>query len=72
MLDPLSGFYDEPVVTLDFASLYPSIMQSLGRGCFEVCVCVFVAPPFLGSGLVMGCLVFWTPFCLAFFLGGVL
>jgi len=27
VLEPLAGFYDEPVVTLDFASLYPSIMQ---------------------------------------------
>lgn len=27
VFDPLAGFYDEPVVTLDFASLYPSIMQ---------------------------------------------
>lgn len=26
VLEPESGFYDEPVVTLDFASLYPSIM----------------------------------------------
>ncbi|CAE8679199.1 unnamed protein product [Polarella glacialis] len=27
VLEPCSGFYQEPVVTLDFASLYPSIMQ---------------------------------------------
>eukprot|EP00435_Cladocopium_sp_Y103_P063603 s567_g25.t1 len=27
VLEPVTGFYDEPVVTLDFASLYPSIMQ---------------------------------------------
>lgn len=27
VLEPDTGFYDEPVVTLDFASLYPSIMQ---------------------------------------------
>ena len=29
VLEPDTGFYDEPVVTLDFASLYPSIMQLL-------------------------------------------
>eukprot|EP00434_Breviolum_minutum_P042543 symbB.v1.2.037870.t1/scaffold5715.1/size24294/1 len=27
VLEPDTGFYDEPVVALDFASLYPSIMQ---------------------------------------------
>eukprot|EP00913_Durusdinium_trenchii_P025666 g24089.t1 len=27
VLEPETGYYDEPVVTLDFASLYPSIMQ---------------------------------------------
>ena len=31
VLEPETGYYDEPVVTLDFASLYPSIMQLLGR-----------------------------------------
>lgn len=40
VLEPDTGFYDEPVVTLDFASLYPSIMQCLvmeqdGMGWFQ-------------------------------------
>jgi hypothetical protein len=26
VIEPVKGFYDEPVATLDFASLYPSIM----------------------------------------------
>lgn len=29
VLEPETGFYDLPVTTLDFASLYPSIMQAL-------------------------------------------
>lgn len=33
VLEPDTGFYDEPVVTLDFASLYPSIMQLLDMRC---------------------------------------
>jgi len=28
VLDPIRGYYDQPVATLDFASLYPSIMQA--------------------------------------------
>ena len=28
VLDPVTGFYNEPVATLDFASLYPSIMMA--------------------------------------------
>lgn len=27
VIEPKKGFYQEPVATLDFASLYPSIMQ---------------------------------------------
>jgi DNA polymerase delta subunit 1 len=26
VLDPMTGFHKEPIATLDFASLYPSIM----------------------------------------------
>jgi len=28
VIDPTKGFYTEPVATLDFASLYPSIMMA--------------------------------------------
>lgn len=28
MLEPQAGYYDKPVATLDFASLYPSIMMA--------------------------------------------
>lgn len=26
IIDPMRGFYDEPIVTMDFSSLYPSVM----------------------------------------------
>ena len=28
VLEPQAGYYDKPVATLDFASLYPSIMMA--------------------------------------------
>lgn len=28
VIDPKKGYYDDPVATLDFASLYPSIMMA--------------------------------------------
>ena len=28
VLDPIKAYYEEPIATLDFASLYPSIMQA--------------------------------------------
>jgi len=37
VLDPMTGFYQKPIVTLDFASLYPSIMMAHNL-CFSTLV----------------------------------
>ena len=39
VLDPMTGYYTEPVATLDFASLYPSIMMA-----HNLCYSTLVAP----------------------------
>lgn len=39
VLDPKKGYYDNPIVTLDFASLYPSIMMA-----HNLCYCTLVPP----------------------------
>ena len=39
MIEPKRGFYAEPVATLDFASLYPSIMMA-----HNLCYTTLVAP----------------------------
>mmetsp|Transcript_25905 Transcript_25905/g.73198 ORF Transcript_25905/g.73198 Transcript_25905/m.73198 type:complete len:1072 (-) Transcript_25905:10-3225(-) len=45
VLEPLTGYYDKPIATLDFASLYPSIMMA-----HNICYCTLV-PPGRGSGM---------------------
>ncbi|PFH33207.1 DNA polymerase [Besnoitia besnoiti] len=40
VLDPRKGFYDKPIATLDFASLYPSIMIA-----HNICYSTLVAGP---------------------------
>lgn len=42
VLDPVVGFYKEPVATLDFASLYPSIMMAHNL-CYSTLVPRFLA-----------------------------
>lgn len=37
VITPMPGFYEEPVVTLDFASLYPSIMRAFNM-CFSTLI----------------------------------
>jgi DNA polymerase delta subunit 1 len=44
VIEPKKGFYAEPVATLDFASLYPSIMMA-----HNLCYTTLVAPSERGS-----------------------
>ena len=37
VISPIPGFYETPVVTLDFASLYPSIMQAFNMCYSTIC-----------------------------------
>ncbi|KAG9129217.1 hypothetical protein Leryth_006490 [Lithospermum erythrorhizon] len=39
VLEARTGFYDKPIATLDFASLYPSIMMA-----YNLCYCTLVTP----------------------------
>lgn len=39
VLEPLTGYYDMPIATLDFASLYPSIMMA-----HNICYCTLIPP----------------------------
>merc|ERR1712137_560002 len=39
VLEPITGFYEKPISTLDFASLYPSIMMA-----HNLCYCTLVPP----------------------------
>lgn len=40
VITPMPGFYEQPVVTLDFASLYPSIMRA-----YNTCFSTLIATP---------------------------
>ncbi|KAK9997013.1 hypothetical protein SO802_021699 [Lithocarpus litseifolius] len=39
VLEPKAGFFEKPIATLDFASLYPSIMMA-----YNLCYCTLVTP----------------------------
>jgi DNA polymerase delta subunit 1 len=39
VLDPITGYYAKPITTLDFASLYPSIMMA-----HNLCYCTLLTP----------------------------
>ena len=40
VIEPLPGFYEDPILCLDFASLYPSLMRT-----FTGCISTYVADP---------------------------
>lgn len=40
VLEAKAGFYEKPIATLDFASLYPSIMMA-----YNLCYCTLVIFP---------------------------
>mmetsp|Transcript_50355 Transcript_50355/g.98521 ORF Transcript_50355/g.98521 Transcript_50355/m.98521 type:complete len:1167 (+) Transcript_50355:137-3637(+) len=44
VLEPMKDFYDVPIATLDFASLYPSIMQA-----YNLCYSTLVSPNDVGK-----------------------
>eukprot|EP00746_Dinoflagellata_sp_MGD_P000697 gnl/MRDRNA2_/MRDRNA2_101258_c0_seq1.p1 gnl/MRDRNA2_/MRDRNA2_101258_c0~~gnl/MRDRNA2_/MRDRNA2_101258_c0_seq1.p1 ORF type:complete len:1045 (+),score=202.18 gnl/MRDRNA2_/MRDRNA2_101258_c0_seq1:77-3211(+) len=44
VLEPMCGFYKDPITTLDFASLYPSIMMA-----HNLCYCTLVPPEKVNS-----------------------
>lgn len=37
VIEPIRGFYNQPIATLDFASLYPSIMIAHNL-CYTTCM----------------------------------
>lgn len=45
VIEPKKGFYDEPIATLDFASLYPSIMM-----CHNLCYTTIISNTQLARG----------------------
>jgi len=44
VLDPITGYYAKPITTLDFASLYPSIMMA-----HNLCYCTLLTPESLAK-----------------------
>lgn len=44
VIEPIKGYYDIPIATLDFASLYPSIMMA-----HNLCYTTLIEPSALGS-----------------------
>ncbi len=44
VIEPIKGFYEMPIATLDFTSLYPSIMQACMLGCWATSHIAVVTP----------------------------